>query len=73
MTLSESIESNEVTCAVLRKDGTFDRIQEGKIQGKDRIPQKGDKYRVGGLGCTVIGHAYTPNLPSTWYLFLQEN
>jgi hypothetical protein len=66
-------ETNDLMCIVLRKDGDVSRMPNGRIERRDRLPRNGDGYFVGSLGCTVIGHVYTPLLPYTWHLFLTEN
>jgi hypothetical protein len=69
----EREETNDVMCVVVRKDGSIDQVPDGKINKGDRIPQAGDSYVLGGIRCTVRGHAYTPLLKHTWVLFLVEN
>jgi hypothetical protein len=73
MDLPEPVESNDLMCIVLRKDGGVDRLPNGKIEKGDAVPKNGDGYFVGDVGCTVAGHAYTPLLRYTWHLFLTEN
>jgi hypothetical protein len=71
--LPEVEETNDLICIILRKDGGIDRVPNGKIEKGDSVPQNGDGYFVGDIGCTVAGRAYTPHLPYTWTLLLIEN
>jgi hypothetical protein len=73
MDAPEPEETNDVMCVVLRKDGSVERKPNGKIEKGDTVPQAGDLYFLGDMGCTVHGHAYTPLLRYTWHLFVSEN
>jgi hypothetical protein len=66
------IETNDLECIILRKDGEIERIANGKLERNDSLPQVGASYLVETINCTVRGHAYTPDLKATWHLFLQE-
>lgn len=68
----EPIETNELECVMLKKDGEVERIANGKLERGDSIPQTGDRYTLGARHCVVRGHAYTPDLKAIWHLFLQE-
>ena len=69
----EPIETNELECVILKKDGELERVRHGRLERSDSLPKTGDSYSLGTTGYTVRGHAYTPNLDVTWHLFLQEN
>jgi hypothetical protein len=73
MNEQELIETNELECVILKKDGEIERIANGKLERADSLPSVGASYPLGIRSCTVRGHAYTPDLKSTWHLFLQEN
>ena len=66
------IETNELECVILRKDGELERVANGKLERSDTLPQVGHRYILGTRHCVVRGHAYTPDLKATWHLFLQE-
>jgi hypothetical protein len=72
MSDQEAIETNELECVMLKKDGEIERIANGKLERNDSLPQVGDRYVLGATNCIVRGHAYTPDLKATWHLFLQE-
>ncbi|KZD20448.1 hypothetical protein [Tardiphaga robiniae] len=72
MELPEREETNELLCVIVRKNGAVECLPNGKIKQGDKLPMKNDWYSVGGMGCQVAGHAYTPNLGFTWHLFLTE-
>ena len=40
----EPIETNELECVMLKKDGEIERIANGKLERGDSIPQTGDRY-----------------------------
>ena len=67
------IETNELECVILKRDGELERVRHGKLERSDSLPKVGDGYTLGTTGYTVRGHAYTPDLKMTWHLFLQEN
>jgi hypothetical protein len=69
----EPTETNELECVILTKDGEIERIPNGKLERSDSLPSVGASYLLGSRKFTVRGHAYTPDLKSTWHLFLQEN
>ncbi len=69
----EREETNDLMCVILRKNGDIDHVPNGKIMKGDTLPQNGDGYSVGDIGCTVAGRAYTPLLPYTWTLLLVES
>jgi hypothetical protein len=69
----EPIETNELECVILTKDGEIERIANGKLERTDSLPSVGANYTLGTRNGTVRGHAYTPDLKATWHLFLQEN
>jgi hypothetical protein len=66
-------ETNDLMCIVLRTDGIIDQKPNGKIERGDALPGKATVYYLLDMKCEVIGHAYTPLLPFTWYLFLIED
>ena len=73
MNNEEPIETNDLECVILKKNGELERFTHGKLERSDSLPKVGDSYVLGTTGYTVRGHAYTPNLKVTWHLFLQEN
>jgi hypothetical protein len=72
MTAEEPIENNDLECVILKKNGEIERVSNGKLEQNAALPRPGDGYLIGTAGYRVVGHAYTPELPVTWHLFLQE-
>jgi hypothetical protein len=70
--MSEPVETNLLTCVIIRKTGAIEPVINGMLEQKSKLPAKGEEYAVGSTRCRVLGHAYTPHLASTWHLFLEE-
>lgn len=68
----EPIESNDIECIILTRTGEIERVRNGTLGRHDKLPVRGDNYRIGSKDYQVIGHSYTPHLAATWHFFLQE-
>jgi hypothetical protein len=53
MNNQEPIETNELECVILKKDGGIERIANGKLERNDSIPSVGTSYLLGSRNCTV--------------------
>ncbi|MGT2444486.1 hypothetical protein ACU4I5_18680 [Ensifer adhaerens] len=64
--------TNRVRYIVLKKDGTTENIDGGKVAGSSDIPIPGDGHLIGSKGYQVGPHLYTPHLPFSWNVLLHE-